>query len=53
MDAVAVGLAMMVLSSYIMWYRLKPKRRGGVVALLLGFLSCGVFVSGLRWLGIW
>ena len=50
MDAVAVGLAMMVLSSYIMWYRLKAKRRGGVVALLLGFLSCGVFVTGLRWL---
>ena len=49
MDAVAVGLVVMVLSSYIMWYRLKPKRRGGVVALLLGFATCGVFVAGLSW----
>jgi hypothetical protein len=33
-----------------MWYRLKAKRRGGAVALLLGFLSCGFLVAGLRWL---
>ena len=50
MDAVAAGLIIMVLSSYIMWYRLKAKRRGGIVALLLGFVSCGAFVTGLRWL---
>jgi hypothetical protein len=50
MDAVAAGLIIMVFSSYIMWYRLKAKRRGGVVALLLGFVSCGAFVFGLRWL---
>lgn len=50
MDAVAAGLVMMVISSYIMWYRLKAKRRWGVVSLLLGFLSCGAFVAGLRWL---
>ena len=50
MDAVAAGLIIMVFSSYIMWYRLKAKRRGGIVALLLGFVSCGAFVTGLRWL---
>jgi hypothetical protein len=50
MDAVAVGLIVMVLSSYIMWYRLKAKRVPGTVALLLGFISCGAFVVGLRWL---
>ena len=50
MDAVAVGLIVMVFSSYIMWYRLKPKRLGGIVALLLGFISCGAFVIGLGWL---
>jgi hypothetical protein len=50
MDALGVGLILMVFSSYIMWYRLKGKRRGGIAALLLGFLSCGVFVTGLRWL---
>jgi hypothetical protein len=49
-DAVAAGLVVMVFSSYIMWYRLKTKRRGGVVALILGFVSCGTFVLGLRWL---
>jgi len=49
MDAVAIGLTVMVLSSYIMWYRLKPKRRGGAMALLLGFATCGVFVAGLTW----
>jgi hypothetical protein len=26
------------------------KRRGGIIALLLGFVSCGAFVAGLRWL---
>jgi hypothetical protein len=50
MDAVAIGLILMVFSSYIMWFRLKPKRRAGVVALALGILCCGLFVVGLRWL---
>jgi hypothetical protein len=50
MDAVAAGLIIMVFSSYVMWYRLKAKRRWGSVALLLGFVSCGAFVAGLRWL---
>jgi hypothetical protein len=50
MDAVAAGLIVMVFSSYIMWFRLKGKRRGGIIALLLGFVSCGAFVTGLRWL---
>ncbi len=50
MDAVGFGLVVMVFSSYIMWYRLKSKRRGGIVALALGFVTCGLFVAGLRWL---
>jgi hypothetical protein len=50
MDAVAIGLILMVLGSYVMWFRLKAKRRWGIVALLLGFVSCGAFVAGLRWL---
>jgi hypothetical protein len=50
MDAVAVGLIVMVLSSYIMWYRLRTKRLGGIVALLLGFISCGILLAGLRFL---
>lgn len=51
MDAVALGLIWMVVSSYIMWYRLPTKRRGGIVALTLGCVSCAAFVAGLRWLG--
>jgi hypothetical protein len=43
MDALAVGLIFMVLSSYYMWYRLKPKRRLGFIVLTAGFISCGVF----------
>jgi len=50
MDAVAAGLILMVLSSYYMWFELPQKRRWGTVALLLGFLSCGLFCVGLRWL---
>jgi hypothetical protein len=50
MDAVAAGLIIMVFSSYVMWYHLKAKRRWGIVALLLGFLSCGSLVPGFRWL---
>ena len=50
MDAVAAGLIVMVLGSYVMWFRLRDKRIGGIVALVLGFLSCGAFVGAFRWL---
>jgi hypothetical protein len=50
MDAAAFGLIVMVFSSYIMWYRLPAKRLGGIVALLLGIISCGAFLGALRWL---
>lgn len=47
MDALAAGLIVMVLGSYYMWFRLKPKRRLGVIALAAGLVSCGVFAAGL------
>lgn len=50
MDALSAGLIFMVFSSYYMWYRLKPKRRLGIIVLGLGVLSCGFFVTGLAWL---
>ena len=50
MDAVAGGLIVMVLGGYVMWFRLRAKRVGGIVALLLGFVSCGAFIGALRWL---
>lgn len=50
MDAVASGLLLMVFSSYYMWYRLKPKRRMGLIALAAGLVSCSLFAVGLGWL---
>jgi hypothetical protein len=50
MDAVGAGLIVMVLGSYVMWFRLRAKRLGGIVALALGFISCGAFIGALRWL---
>jgi hypothetical protein len=49
MDAVAVGLILLVLTGFIMWYHARQRRRWGAIVLLLGFLSCGLFCFGLRW----
>jgi hypothetical protein len=49
MDA-AAGLIFMVFSSYIMCYRLKTKRLGGIIALPIGLVSCSAFVTGFGWL---
>ncbi len=50
MDAVALGLIIMVLSSLFMWYELPRKRTTGAIVLSLGFLSSGFFCVGLRFL---
>ena len=50
MDALAAGLLVMVLSCYYMWYRLKQKRRFGLLWLGAGVLSCSFFAVGLAWL---
>jgi len=50
MDAVAVGLIIMVLSSVYMWYELPEKRVLGMIIFCFGILSCGLFCVGLRWL---
>src|SRR2546427_6446250 len=50
MDAVAVGLIFMVLSSLYMWFKLPQKRLPGAFVLALGTLICGLFCVGLRWL---
>jgi len=49
MDALAIGLLVMVFGSYYMWYRLKTKRTLGWVVLGAGLVSCGVFVFGVSW----
>lgn len=45
MDALSLGLIVMVLGSYYMWYRLKPKRRLGAIVLAAGFVSCAAFFT--------
>ncbi|MDB6131243.1 MAG: PepSY-associated helix domain protein [Verrucomicrobiales bacterium] len=50
MDALAVGLILMLLSSLFMWFRLRPKRIPGAIALALGCLTCGLFCIGLKWI---
>ena len=50
MDAVAIGLIFMVLSSFYMWYQLPSKRLLGSIALFLGFASCILFCVGLKWI---
>lgn len=51
MDALAIGLILIVCGSYYMWYRLKSKRTLGWIALACGFTACGVFAFGLAWSG--
>jgi len=48
MDAVAAGLAVIVLGSYYMWWRLPQRRWWGLVALLSGWVTCGFFVLGFN-----
>ncbi len=46
MDALAVGLIVMVLGSYYMWWRLKKLKALGIVVLMTGIASCGIFAAG-------
>ncbi len=50
MDALAVGLIVLVLSSLVMAVELRGKWIGAGIALGLGILVCGFFVFGMRWL---
>ncbi|MCI0622157.1 MAG: hypothetical protein L0387_10920 [Acidobacteria bacterium] len=50
MDAVAIGLLFLVLSSLYMGYQLKQKWVYQAVSLGLGVLSCAFFIWGLSWL---
>lgn len=48
MDAVALGLAVMVLSGLVMAWSLAGKRTFGLIALGSGLLVCAWFLAGLR-----
>ena len=47
MDAVALGLMVLVLSGLYLWFRLKKKRLLGLLVLGAGTASCGFFVLGI------
>jgi hypothetical protein len=47
MDALSVGLIVLVLTGLYLWYRLPKKRWPGMIALGLGMVCVGFFVFGL------
>lgn len=50
MDALAVGLGLLVLTSIVLAYERRDRWKGAALSLALGVLVCGFFVVGLRWL---
>jgi hypothetical protein len=50
MDAVSLGMVVMVLGGIYMWLGLRTKRKVGFAALLTGTAVCCVFVFALRWI---
>lgn len=47
MDALSLGLVVLIASGLYLWYRFPEKRRAGLVALTLGVVSCAFFLFGL------
>jgi hypothetical protein len=52
MDAVSIGIVIMVFSGLYMWYGLPAKRNLGAAALVLGSVACAMLVFGLRWMSL-
>ena len=52
MDAVALGLVLLVLTSLVLWLHVGRKRVRVVAGMVLiaGIASCALFVVGLRWI---
>ena len=50
MDAVALGLVLLVLGGLYLWYRLPAKRLPGLAVLAAGIACCAFFLFGL---GVW
>jgi hypothetical protein len=47
MDALAIGLVVLVLSGLHLWYGLSARRRPGLIALAAGLACCAFFLYGL------
>ena len=50
MDAVAIGLILMVGSGLVMWWNCRANRCSGLFALVAGSIVCATFVVGLCWI---
>ena len=48
MDAVSVGVLVLVLSGVYLWWNRREKRVAGLIALAAGTAVCGLFIVGLR-----
>jgi hypothetical protein len=48
MDALSLGLIVLVVTGIYLWYRLGTKRLGGMLALALGVIGCALFLFGER-----
>jgi hypothetical protein len=48
MDAVAVGIVVLVLSGVYLWWNRRENRAAGLIALAVGTAVCGLFIVGLR-----
>lgn len=48
MDAIATGLVLLCISSWIMWYKIREKFRWGWMVLVLGFIGSIYFTVVLR-----
>jgi hypothetical protein len=48
MDAVAVGVVVLVFSGVYLWWNRREKRVTGLIILALGSAVCGLFIVGLR-----
>lgn len=48
MDALAIGLVVLVLSGVLLWCQLTDKRRAGLVALTAGLFCCAFLLYGMH-----
>lgn len=46
MDAIALGLILICISSWMMWYKIRKEYRFGLLTLITGFAIAGYFVFG-------
>jgi hypothetical protein len=46
MDGIAIGLMIICISSWVMWYRIRHEYKASLIILITGFIAAGYFVFG-------